>query len=393
MITQAWVGDGKLMLASDAGRGIAWPSEFAARYERTHDAIQRRKAWKHSEREQLTTPWGTTPADLESQRPPPRIVHATAGWEPGEIVYVLQVDDVCAVLKRDPAEPPAELRLHHGHDLRIESIDVDPTRDDAVLTVLSGASSGLALMGRGGGRVREITEGDSRDGGATWVPGEQAVVFHTSGVARNAQGWAVGREPFSIARLDLATGEIAPMQAKPDHDLVLPRIDDDGALWYIERPWEDPGQPPALTDWVSNLLLFPWRLLKAMFGWLDLFSRQYGGEELMPGGGAARKSQDEEKAFILGNVVDVARAQREAEQAGDELPGRVPQDWVLCRRPADGGEPEVIAKGVLAYALAPDGVVLYSNGRGIWRRDAGGQVLRVAKDEAITTVVALRGVE
>lgn len=388
MITQAWVAEGKLKLASDGGHGIVWPSEFAARYERTHESIQRKKSWKHSEREQLMTPWGTTPQDVTGQRPPPRIVHATRGWREGEVVYLLQVDDVCAVLARDPSEPPAELRLHHGHDLRIESLDIDPEREDAVLGVVAGATSQIALMGRRGGRLREITEGDSRDGGPTWVPGENAVVFHTAGIARTAEGWAMGRAPFTLAKLDLSSGEIAGLREEDGQDLILPRVDESGALWFIRRPYEPPVQALTIRQALVNLLMFPFRLFKAMFGWLDLFSQRYGGEELMPGGGAARRTQSEQKAFILGHMVDVARARAESERAGDELPARVPQDWVLCRLAPGAEAPEVMAKGVLAYAL-DGGRLIYSNGSGIWCRKPDGSITRLARDEGISAVVAL----
>jgi len=52
-----------------------------------------------------------------------------------------------------------------------------------------------------------------------------------------------------------------------------------------------------------------------------------------------------------------------------------------------------VAKGVLAYTFAPDGAVVFSNGAGIWKQSGSGGRIQLAKDEGITTVVALEEVD
>ncbi len=52
-------------------------------------------------------------------------------------------------------------------------------------------------------------------------------------------------------------------------------------------------------------------------------------------------------------------------------------------------DPEVVAKGVLAYDLAPDGSVVYSNGNAIFIRDAAGKTERIHVERLIEQVAVL----
>jgi len=58
-------------------------------------------------------------------------------------------------------------------------------------------------------------------------------------------------------------------------------------------------------------------------------------------------------------------------------------------RRTPSGETAVMAKKVLAYDLAADGSLLYSDGASITRMDAGGSSQRVVSGELIEQVLAL----
>ena len=86
--------------------------------------------------------------------------------------------------------------------------------------------------------------------------------------------------------------------------------------------------------------------------------------------------------MIWGNVI-------QAEQATeDEDADLVPSSWQLARRGSDGRE-EVLAKGVLAYDVAADGKVLYSNGNAIFVRHTDGRREQVLKERFIEQVTLL----
>ena len=54
-----------------------------------------------------------------------------------------------------------------------------------------------------------------------------------------------------------------------------------------------------------------------------------------------------------------------------DAPAMVPPSWQLVRQEVQG-MPEVLAKSVLAYDLAPDGSVVYTNGSGVYKIRADG---------------------
>ncbi len=385
----AWIANGRVKLREGDGPVEDWPSAFAAQLERNLDAIQRKKAWRHDHRAQ-GLPWATVPGDLADTRPPARVVDLAVHDGGGRFVYALHAGEVSAVLLRDPGAEDherAELRLHHAHATAIAHVASRPGDGEVALSIRHGAVASLALMAREGGRIREITEGDAQDLAPAWVPGARALVYQTAGVARTAQGLPVGRGPFGLSRLDLEAGTVEVLVADPAHDLFSPRVAEDGTVWCLRRPWEDPTRPVPLRTLLWNVLWAPVRILRALFGWVDLFSQRYGGGELMPDGGTARRRVDQDQVIVDGHLVDVARARKEALEAGDEVPGRVPKDWVLCRVDTGSGALEVVEHGVATFALHGDDV-LVSNGAAIWRRAPDGTREQLVTDEAIERVIA-----
>ena len=66
----------------------------------------------------------------------------------------------------------------------------------------------------------------------------------------------------------------------------------------------------------------------------------------------------------------------------------VPSSWQLARRSSSGTE-EVLAKGVLAYDLARDGSIVYSNGNALFVRHPDGRKERLLTEAMIEQVVVL----
>jgi hypothetical protein len=60
---------------------------------------------------------------------------------------------------------------------------------------------------------------------------------------------------------------------------------------------------------------------------------------------------------------------------------------LICKGPV--GREEIVAKGVLAYDLAPNGSLVYSNGSAIYVVNPHGKTDRVVVESMIEQVVAL----
>jgi hypothetical protein len=133
----------------------------------------------------------------------------------------------------------------------------------------------------------------------------------------------------------------------------------DGTLYYLRRPWKTRSRLAPLRM-LLDLLLMPLRLFAAIFNWLNFFSVRYGGRPLITSQGAQQRQMDARRWFVWGNLIDAAEQARNAEAAGD--PARlVPSTWQLLRQSA-AAAPEVIARGVCSFDLAPDGVVIRLEG-------------------------------
>jgi hypothetical protein len=139
-----------------------------------------------------------------------------------------------------------------------------------------------------------------------------------------------------------------------------------------------------------DILWIPLRLLKAIFGWLNFFSRRYAGEALLKGreGGsnpAKYQNKSEEEIFIEGNLINADQALKENIRQGEKFPGIAPKSWELVLV-GEGGRAEVIRKGVLDYAFAGEDLI-FSNGKYLIRRR--GQEEEVLCQAKVATSIAL----
>jgi hypothetical protein len=88
---------------------------------------------------------------------------------------------------------------------------------------------------------------------------------------------------------------------------------------------------------------------------------------------------------IYGNLINVERALKK--EAEEESPSLVPKSWELVRR-APSGEESVIARGALAFDLAPDGTIVHTNGNAVFRETLDRKTERLIESQFIEHVVA-----
>ncbi|HTT23945.1 MAG TPA: hypothetical protein VMG82_33780 [Candidatus Sulfotelmatobacter sp.] len=328
--------------------------------------------------------WGRNKADDPTDIPID-ITGISRGCRPGELFYSLSTPDIGGVfLLRDRATD--ELRLLHTADFRVRRLAAGPAQDSVACVVQrKGGQSCLAVMRADGTDMRDITTGDTIDDAPHWAPGSaRELVFQSSAIGRNRAGFAVTQAPFAIHKLNLEAGSIITLAEDSKFDLLMPQLSTDGSLFYIRRPYRDPSQPPSPWRAALDLGLLPYRLLYAVFQFLNFFTVRYTGNTLTTTGSARQKHADIRKMMIWGNLLDADKA---ADRAEDGTPALVPKSWELVRR--SGTREEVVAKGVLCYDLYQDGSVLYSNGNGIYRLDQKGSAERLARDALIEQVVAV----
>ena len=141
---------------------------------------------------------------------------------------------------------------------------------------------------------------------------------------------------------------------------IKPLESADGYIYYIKKPYnENTSDKTSLGD----ILLAPFRLIGALFGFLNFFTIKYSGKTLTKNAGNTKaKNMSEEKMFIDGNIFEAGKELENNRRQGDKFPGAIPHSYQLCRRLGADGKEEVIKKGIIAYACRDNGEILCSNG-------------------------------
>jgi hypothetical protein len=386
----AYLSQGKLYYKNG---GQASPIDSPFGQDIIHRALQRqqKQEWKTGAGDgggmyNRSALWGVSRENPNAVR-----VHITAvtrGTKENELLYVLDTDTVGGMFTYD-LESKKETRLFHKEGLFLKDLDRHSSGDPIVCAQkFPNGTTSIALCR--GNDVEQITEGDSVDEAPSWVPvGPKAVVYQSAGVARNSAGYFVGLGPASIQKLNLDTGELCTLAEDPACDFLCPHLTASGDLFYIQRPYETPEKRNyPFFKMILDVLLFPFRMIYALFGFLNFFSMTFSRKPLTTASGPLLDTPGQKHLLLKGRMIDAEEALKKGAQS-DEPPSLVPESWRLVKRSAAGQE-SVLAGSVLCYDLSAEGKIFYSNGTAIYQLDPDGKHRQmVLKDSVIDTVVAL----
>jgi hypothetical protein len=168
---------------------------------------------------------------------------------------------------------------------------------------------------------------------------------------------------------DVAAGEMEELFADDKFDFIRVKEDRDGNLYCIKRPYN----PRVRSNIIVDVILFPWRMIKAIFGFFNFIAVVFGGEGLRSNqdpanrrDGTKAKQKSERELYIDGNVVNAEQMYKRNKQRGEKFPGMIPHSWELTKITPDNKQ-ICLKKGVLDYTLCENGDILYSNGHAIVR--------------------------
>ncbi len=202
-------------------------------------------------------------------------------------------------------------------------------------------------------------------------------------MARNQAGFIVAQAHSTIQRLNLRSGTIDCVLDDSRYDFLHPRVTQGGDLLFIRRPHEEPSYRPENV--ALDVLLFPFRLVRAVFHYLNFFSLMYSRKPLTGASGPAMQA-DIKDIILKGKRIDAEKALRkEAPVAG--IASLVPSSWQLVRRDRQGND-KILANNVASYDLGPDGSIVFSNGRAVFRCQDDGRATLVLKGDLVAEVIA-----
>ncbi len=302
----------------------------------------------------------------------------------GALYYTIHLGEVGSLCRRtslDDAVPEGLVVSRQG----METSGLCWNGVSFATTAAEGPFRHLAFFTLPRGELTVVTQGETVESTPAWSRDCQQVYFSSAGMGRDVAGQPGGLGPRSLCRLDPNAMTLTELYSDPDRDCLSPQEGPDGLLYFLRRPRRDNTSRRSAGD----LAMAPVRVIRAVGGWLDLFTRRYGGEPLRSGGDARAKQQSEGDLIIEGNLIRAEKVLEENRNRGEAFPGIIPGSWELARlNPGKDHPPETVAKGVLAYLLRPDGSILLSNGRHILRRETSGRQTLLAQQPLVTLFAA-----
>ncbi len=377
--------NGTALYLMENGREIELPSYRAMQYQQTIAQIQQSKAWK-------TTGRGAKFMGIDEPQTQEQVDSEMRGLAlyQDDFLYTLQLDASGGMYRRGFSEKPEmEGHICSGNDIWLGEIASCGDAVAACVTYPNGQSH-IALFQLPSSAYSQVTDGDSYESSPSWSADGRLVYFSTAGIARN--GGQIAFSPRAAASYNVNTERMEIVLEDEKHDILAPKEDADGNLYFIRQPYRlEEEQETSFLGILKDVLLFPYRLIKALIGFLNVFSIIYGREPLDNSGRRSdvkTKQKSEKELFFEGRKLEAEKNQKENTKAGDPYAGIMSRNRVLVRRTPDGTE-EILAKAVLDYTLCADGSVVYSNGAHILHRTADGKAESLGKSRMARCLVVV----
>ena len=375
----AYLSRGKLFLKSPDADAREVHSEYIQQLLDKREKNQRLHGWKKETSFSTSFVSGRMREEAGDNL---RVEFTGLTFVPGEnkLLYFIR-DEAFGGLFEYDIDSGKELRLVHRQNLEYEDLNFDPGSNRLLCTTRhQNGIANLVSMSRDGSEHRELTAGDSCDSSPCRVD-EQRVVYQSQGIARTGEGYIMAYGPASLQLLDFESSEIEPVLEDPTYDFLQPRVCSAGHLYYLRRPYEAPryGGKNILVD----IVMFPFRLLRAILHYLNFFSMMYSRKPLTGAGGPDMQI-DAKELMVKGMRIDAERALKR-ERRVNGVPSLVPSSWQLVRRTKQGQE-SVLARHVAAFSISADDTIVYTNGCGIFQLTPNGSAT-IARDRVVEEVV------
>lgn len=348
------------------GASVAYlSSQFLNNFKKNREEIQKRSAWKtegiNAESRQEVNFLGKMDYSQVTDRA--TINGITFAQNGKKIIYSLSVDNYSGIFAKNPLDnAEAEGHIIHNNNVQFYNLDYNPSTEEVAVSLQhEGWERNIAILNTKNSSYRVLTEGDSLDDNPVWGKlNPRTIYYDSAGIGINRHGGVSAFTPRVIHRLDLNTGELDEMVAVPKHDCFLPKVDEKENLYFIKKPHQSRRESASIFDF----FLIPFRLLKALYNWIEFFTIRYTGEPLTSGSSVRAKSkqQDPKEVLINGNIINAAKALKENQLKGEKFPGIAPRTWELMKREKNG-DLVSIKKGVLDYDINQREEIIYSNGK------------------------------
>lgn len=257
------------------------------------------------------------------------------------------------------------------NDFVVQDMAYDEANQRLALSVHSnGYERHICILPLNANRTQYLTEGDCQDSNPCFDSRDPMQLYYDScGLAYGEH--RIAYSPKEIYHLDMGTGELQTVVSDPKFDFFKPKMDGLGNLYFIKRPYSRDGSHHSPVTTMKDIIFAPFKIIRAIVGWLDFFTQRYTGESLKTTSGnnpAKSQQKSEEELFVEGNLIKAQQNLERNQKSGEKYPGMIPNSWELVKMSPDG-EMRTLKRGVMSFALK-DNSIFYSNGKYLIEIDA-----------------------
>lgn len=373
----AFLANGKLYRRTGGTQVDEVVSPFLEDVERRNERHQELHAWKQG------TSFGTVfSANRQIGGNERELKFGAAVFRDAERLLYFLADRGAGGLFELDLKTGQERRLLHRQNLTLEGLRL--SSDGRELYASRSAPNGIAnicVLNLDTLEIRDLSSGDTSDRFPCELPGQPgAVVFQSSGIGRGPEGGFLFG-PSSLQLFVPGQRELEAVLDDPAFDYLQPRVAPNGNLLYLRRPYEGSGYGHGQA--AIDTLLLPFRLLRALFHYLNFFSLMYSRKPLTSASGQPL-NEDAKALIVQGRRLDAEAALKSGRQILG-VPSLVPASWQLFERDPQG-QTQLLARHVVAFDVASDGTVLFSNGFAVFAMQPGQAPSLVMRDRLIGEV-------
>ncbi len=318
------------------------------------------------------------------------------------LIYSIDIDSTNGIYRKSPDTDGEGIVLCSSSNAYRE---FDVKGNLLVTSSCFAGESHIGILNLDTSRFDTYTEGHARDSAPVWsaVDGSK-IYFCSAGLPENNHNEreednaprgisqmvnemysssAATRGPSALCVLDITEGRLDELLSDNRYDYTHPQSTSDGSLYYIRKPYKSDNGGSSSFGCLADLVMMPFRLIGALFSFLNVFSAKYSGKTLSR---SDVKSRDEKQMFIDGNLINAEKELKENQRRGDKNPGIIPRSWELHRLDRNGND-SVIRCGVSAYRVDEEsGDILISNGSHILRIDKNGKEEKLLTAEGVSFI-------
>ena len=397
-----YIAEGKLYEYKDGKENGISSVVLNSYLEKVKDSAKRNE-WKHN---------GKGAAFTETYDPsvnPESAVNAVfsrisaVGEHDGDILYSLEIDRTNGIYRKYKDNPTSEGIVLCSFENKY--YDFDAKKDKLAVSVYFAGESNIGVYDINTKNLTTYTEGHTIDRAPVFSKQNESLIYFTStglpnedpeapkSEAPKSYGQMVSeiydntattlRGPTSVCSIDTERGELTEILSDREYDYTSPYSSCDGSLYYIKKPYSL-GAAPNPLGILGDILLFPFRILRALFSFLNVFSATYSGKTLTKGKNT--KYKDEKKTFIDGNLINAEKELQENARKGEKFPGIIPRSWELHKLDKYGAD-TLIKKGVASYKVIEEsGEIIYSNGSSIVALSSDGKEEKLSSADKVSYI-------